>query len=113
METPVEDVWSLARELAATAAVADDGRAARIVAGGHPATLRQTVVALRAGTGLAEHEDPGEATVLVLQGRVRLSWTGGEQQAAPGELLVVPAGRHALGALQDAVVLLTVAVLAG
>jgi quercetin dioxygenase-like cupin family protein len=29
-----------------------------------------------AGARLAEHENPGEATVLILRGRVRLSSTG-------------------------------------
>lgn len=40
--------------------------------GGHEHTLRQTLIALRAGTTLSEQENPGEATVLVLRGRVRL-----------------------------------------
>jgi quercetin dioxygenase-like cupin family protein len=59
---------------------------------------------------LEEHGSPGEATVHVLHGRVRLragdlSWEG-----SPGDLLVVPDARHALDALEDSAVLLTVAV---
>jgi quercetin dioxygenase-like cupin family protein len=57
------------------------GRAAATVYGGHEKTLLQTMIALTAGTSLAEHESPGDATVYVLGGRVRLasaaaSWEG-------------------------------------
>ena len=45
-------------------------------------------------TSPAEHENPGEATLLVLRGRVR-------QSSSPA--------RHALQAIDDAAVLLTVA----
>ena len=66
-------------------------------------------IALIAGTSLSEHENPGEATVQVLYGRVRLlagadSWDGRE-----GDLIVIPSARHSLDAVENAVVLLTVA----
>jgi quercetin dioxygenase-like cupin family protein len=35
--------------------------------------MGQTMIALSSGTTLAEHENPGEATVLVLTGQVRLT----------------------------------------
>jgi quercetin dioxygenase-like cupin family protein len=38
--------------------------------------LRQTVVGMLAGTELGEHNNPGEATVHVLRGRVRLTCEG-------------------------------------
>jgi len=65
---------ALARELE-RAATAGGGRSAHTVYGGHEKMLRQTLVAMVAGAGLSEHENPGEATVLVLMlhGRVRLS----------------------------------------
>ena len=63
---------ALARELLAAASASSSGRAARTVYGGHEHVLRQTVIALAAGQALAEHENPGEATVHVLHGRVRL-----------------------------------------
>jgi quercetin dioxygenase-like cupin family protein len=85
------------------------GRAAETVYGGHEKTLRQTVIALAAGAELTEHENPGEATVLVLTGRVQLrsgesSWEGRDR-----DLIVVPDARHSLLALEDSAVLLTVA----
>ena len=107
------DLRALAGELAGTAAGAGSGRAAATVHGGHGATLRQTVIALRAGAELAEHENPGEATVQVLTGRVRLTAAGGAVAGDEGSLLVVPGKRHGLTALTDAVVLLTVAKLPG
>ncbi len=85
------------------------GRSAQTVYGGHEHALRQTLVALVAGTTLAEHENPGEATVHVLSGRVRLGTGGDSWEGRDGDLLVIPPARHDLQALEDAVVLLTVA----
>ena len=61
-----------------------------------------------AGHDLDEHEAPEEATLQVLQGRVRL--TAGEEtwEGGAGELLIIPPARHDLLALEDAVVLLSV-----
>ncbi|MGE5761991.1 MAG: DUF488 family protein, partial [Gemmatimonadota bacterium] len=64
---------ALAREQLDRARHASAGRSAETVYGGHEQTLRQTLMAFTAGTTLAEHENPGEATVYVLSGRVRLS----------------------------------------
>lgn len=91
------------------AAQASSGRSAETVFGGHEHVLRQTLIALTAGQTLDEHENPGEATVHVLHGRVRLvagetSWDG-----APGDLLIVPQARHSLEAVETSAILLTVA----
>jgi quercetin dioxygenase-like cupin family protein len=100
---------ALARELLKTAAVAPGGHSARTVCGGHEKTLRQTVIAMTEGSRLGEHENPGEATVLVLRGRVRLWTDGASWEARRGDLIIVPDSRHGLEAIEDATVLLTVA----
>jgi quercetin dioxygenase-like cupin family protein len=62
---------------------------------------------------LSEHENPGEATVYVLSGRVRLTADGQSWDGRTGDLVVVPDKRHALEALEDSAILLTVAKLSG
>lgn len=92
-----------------SAASTSSGRSARTLYGGHEHVLRQTVIAMVAGQVLQEHENPGEATVQVLRGRVRLVSGEVAWEGALGDLLIVPDARHRLEALEDAVVLLTVA----
>lgn len=95
-----------------TARGTSSGRSAQTVVGGHAHTLRQTLIALRAGEALDEHENPGEASVHVLTGRVRLATRDTSCEGAAGDLLVVPDARHSLTAIEDTAVLLTVAKLA-
>ncbi len=97
-----------AGELLDRAVTASSGRAADTVYGGHEHALRQTLLALTAGTGLAEHESPGEATLLVLRGHVRLSSGDASWEGRSGDLLTIPDARHALDAVEDSAVLLTV-----
>jgi quercetin dioxygenase-like cupin family protein len=100
---------ALGRELLERAVVAGGGHTADTVVGGHERVLRQTVIAMIDGAVLAEHENPGEATVYVLRGRVRLSAGELSWEGRPGDLLVVPDARHSLAALEASAVLLTVA----
>lgn len=107
------DVISLAEmseELLTKARSVDSGRAAQTVHGGQSHQLRQTVIAMASGQGLAEHESPGEATLQVLVGRVRLAGASGAAEGSAGDFLVIPSERHSLDALEDSVVILTVVV---
>lgn len=99
---------ALARHELGQAREASSGRSAKTVFGGHEHQLRQTVIALKAGEELSEHENPGEATLQVLVGRVLLkagevSWNG-----SVGDLMTIPDGLHSLDAIEDSVILLTV-----
>lgn len=85
------------------------GRAASTVYGGHEQVLRQTVMALVAGTEVKEHESPGAATLHVLSGRIRLTAGADGWDGRSGDLIVIPPTRHGLNAVEDSVVLLTVA----
>jgi quercetin dioxygenase-like cupin family protein len=96
-----------AREQLEAAARSDARRAATTVVGGHEHVMRQTVVALVSGATMAEHENPGEATVFVIKGRVRLEAGGETWEARTGDLIEIPSARHALHAVEDSAVLLT------
>ncbi len=100
---------AVARELQEQAAGTDAGRTARTVMGGHERVLRQTVIAMVKDSALAEHANPGEATVFVLHGRVQLESDGNAWTGRDGDLLIIPDAQHSLLALEDSAVLLTVA----
>ena len=98
---------ALARQQMKLAATAAGRHTADTVFGGHES----------AAPGRDRHDrgrspwrarDSGEATVLILHGRVRLAaadLSGG----GSGDLLIMPDNRHSLEALEDSAVLLTVA----
>ena len=100
---------AMVRELLERARVGSGGRAAETVVGGHEKVLRQTVIAMVAGTALSDHENPGEATVHVLTGRVKLTAGDNSWDGRSGDLLLVPDSTHRLAAQEDSVILLTVA----
>jgi len=99
---------ALARTELSAALDASSGRSSKTVYGGHEHLLRQTVIALRAGQKLAEHENPGEATVQVLHGRVVLTVAEESWSGWTGDLIIVPNAPHSLTAIEDSTVLLTV-----
>jgi quercetin dioxygenase-like cupin family protein len=102
-------VHDTVEEHLAKALQSPQGRSAHTLVGGHDRVLRQTVVALKAGERLAEHAAPGEATLMVLRGRVSLGTSSGKQTLVADELAEIPLERHDLEAHEDSVVLLTVA----
>lgn len=101
-----------AREQLEAAGRSEARRASSTVVGGHDHVMRQTVVALLAGAVLAEHENPGEATLYVIRGRVELAAGAESWQARAGDLIEIPPARHSLTAVEDSAVLLTAVPLA-
>lgn len=88
---------------------------ARRAAAGRPACFgpcraasSQVLLVLRDGRELSEHENPGEALLHVLRGRVRLTADDERCDLSANEHIVIPQQRHGLLALEDAAVLLTV-----
>ena len=105
----VVDLHALQDELAQRAGTERSGRAARTLP--HPVDgLRQTVVALRGGAELGEHESPGPASLLVLRGSIRLVAGGEVIAVGTHEFAPLPDRRHSLHADEDSVVLLSIAV---
>jgi quercetin dioxygenase-like cupin family protein len=102
---------ALAREHLERARESGAGRSSATVYGGHEHLLRQTVIALTQGSMLAAHENPGESTLHVLLGRVRLTTGATSWESRSGDLLIIPPSRHDVLALEDSVFLLTVALL--
>lgn len=100
-------------DLAAGAIVAahesPHGRFSTLLTGGSAHALRQVVMALVGGQALQDHESPGEATLQVLHGQVRLTAGDDSLDLGTGQWTAIPPVRHGVEALTDAVVLLTVA----
>jgi quercetin dioxygenase-like cupin family protein len=100
---------AVAREQLKHAKENSSRRSARTVYGGHEHVLRQSVIALTEGAVINDHISPGEATLYVLQGRVRLTAGKDSWECRSGDLLNLPENRQSVTALEHSVVLLTVA----
>lgn len=82
----------------------EHGRSAELILRDGP--MRQTIIALRSGAELAEHNSPAAASVQVLSGRIRV--TGQQVAEIPaGRIDVLSHDRHSVLALEDSVFLLT------
>lgn len=71
--------------------------------------LSQVLMALVAGTELADHSNPGEATLHVLAGEVQLRSGDQAWDLSEGQMVGIPQAVHSVAALADSVVLLSVA----
>jgi quercetin dioxygenase-like cupin family protein len=98
----------LAADKLAEAKKLNSGRAAHTIHGGHTHELRQTVLALLAGHDLSEHDSPGEATLQVLLGHVRVTTGDDAWEGKTGDYVAIPRERHALHAVEDSVIMLTI-----
>lgn len=99
------NLTTLADEALAAAREASAGR--KVVPIPATGSHKQLVLALVEGAALSEHENPGQARLLVLRGSVTL--TAGEEtwSGTEADLLTIPERRHDLRATTDAVVLLS------
>ena len=72
----------------------------------HDGPLRQTLVTLRAGAELAEHNSPPAASMQVLRGRVHVT-AQEHDELSEGEIAALTHHRHGVLAQEDSVFLLT------
>ncbi|MEV0647728.1 LuxR family transcriptional regulator [Phytomonospora sp. NPDC050363] len=102
----MHDLPLLIREHIEKAYADERGRSAHLLVNDGP--LRQTIIALTAGSSLDEHEAPAAASLQVLYGSVCVTSADGEEmKVSLGQLEAIPQKRHSLTATDDAVVLLT------
>ena len=111
MPTAVEgplDLYATADELLAEAGQLSSGRSARTLTPGQGAPLKQTLLALTAGQRLQEHIAPGPTTLLGIRGTCVLSHDHGAVTLTDGVWASCPTGPHAIEAVSDTVLLITV-----
>lgn len=107
-ETTIVDLSAAADELFASAATSRAGRATRVFRAVPGGQLSQVMMALMTGKELSEHENPGEALLHVLRGRVSMVAGADSWELGAGAHMVIPQRRHSVVALEEAVFLLTV-----
>ena len=99
------ELLALADTYLAAARASDRGRSAEVVV--HDGELRQTIIALTAGSELSEHNSPPAASLQVLRGRVRVTDEPRSVEVPAGGLHLLTHHRHAVVAIEDCVFLLT------
>ena len=98
----------LTQELLEKAGSVDSGRATHVFRAVKGGSLSQVMLVLKAGKELSEHENPGEALLHILSGKIQLTAGQESLDLAADEHVVIPQQRHAVLALEDSAVLLTV-----
>jgi quercetin dioxygenase-like cupin family protein len=102
------DLHRAGSELLDQARSQSNGHASRLLVGG--SAQRAVLMALTEGAELGEHESPAAATFQVVIGSARLYAAGGASWTVrAGEVVAIPEDRHGAQALEDCVILLTVA----
>ncbi|MBB0245307.1 cupin [Streptomyces alkaliphilus] len=101
----MEDLTALAEHHLGLAREDGHGRSAHLFL--HDGPLRQSVIALTAGSELGEHDAPPAASLHVLRGRVRVFSEEGETEVGAGQVERLPRVRHGLRAVDDSAVVLT------
>lgn len=104
--TGLQDLAALGEALLAQAHEDARGKAAHLVI--KSPLMRATVIALTAGSGLPEHNSPPAATLQLLRGEAVLRSDIDRWELTAGSLVAIPPERHAVDALTDTVLLLTV-----
>lgn len=105
-DTQKQNLGQLAEGLLRKARGANSGRAADAVYSGQ--YLNQALMTLTAGSKMAEHDSPPEATLQVLQGSVTLSSAEESWDLRTGDLMTIPPERHSVQADEDSAFLLTI-----
>lgn len=98
----------LADELMMLARAASNKRFARTIFGGRDRALRQTVIAMCGGARMAEHKNPGEATLQLLSGRIEMRGLTRSWKLTPGDIVGIPDELHSVEVLEDSAFVLTV-----
>ncbi|GAA4914975.1 cupin [Streptomyces coeruleoprunus] len=99
------DLYAIAEEHLVAAHRSEHGRSANLLVRERP--LRQTIIALTAGTKLDEHNAPPAGSLQVLRGVVKLTTASEEVELTMGDLFLLPQERHGLTAITDTAFLLT------
>jgi quercetin dioxygenase-like cupin family protein len=87
-----------------------NGRSALTLTPSEGGPLKQTLLAIRAGSDLQEHPAPGPSSILVLSGSGTLSSGEGDVALEAGYWAPVPTEPHRVHADDDLVALLTVTI---